>query len=115
MRDAAIGIPSTIEGRYNVHIDGCEASVGDGAADGTGESESCIQIGAGRSSRVDVGGHGLGLGGVELARASGGRRRRSRHVAGMDGRSEGSVEWRCVVLKIDRQTDRQTDGDRKPR
>jgi hypothetical protein len=71
--------------------------VGDGAADSTSKGESRIQVGAGGGRRVDVGGHGLRLDGVELAGAGGGGRRRGRHIAGMDGGSEGSVEWRCVV------------------
>jgi hypothetical protein len=103
LRTAAIGISRAIEGRDNVHIDGCEGSVGEGAADGTGESEARIQVDAGGSGRVDVGGHGLGLYGVELARAGGGGRRRGRHIAGMDGRSEGTVERRGVVLRMDRR------------
>jgi hypothetical protein len=104
MRDAAIGISLAIEGHYNVHIDGCEGSVGKGAADGTGESEPRIQVEAGGSGRVDVGSHGLGLDSVELARAGGGGRRRGRHIAGMDGRSESTGVERCgVVLRMDRR------------
>jgi hypothetical protein len=104
MRDAAIGISLAIEGHYNVHIDGCEGSVGKGAADGTGESEPRIQVEAGGSGRVDVGSHGLGLDSVELARAGGGGRRRGRHIASMDGRSESTGVERCgVVLRMDRR------------
>ena len=38
--------------RDNVHIDGCEGSVGDGAADGTSESEARVQVSAGGRGRV---------------------------------------------------------------
>ena len=62
--------------------------MGDGAADGTGESESRVQIKA--SGRGRVGGRKLSLCGIDLAGAGGGRRRRGGHFAGMDSRSEGS-------------------------
>jgi hypothetical protein len=79
---------AAIGGRHNVHIDGCEGSVGDGAADGTSESESRVQGKA--SGRGRVGGRKLSLCGINLAGARGGGRGRGGHFAGMDGRSEGS-------------------------
>jgi hypothetical protein len=53
----------------NIHIDGCEGAVGDGAADGTGKSESRVQSETGWGSRVGVGCE-LSLHGVDLGRAS---------------------------------------------
>jgi hypothetical protein len=67
--------------------------VGDGAADGTGESESRVQSKA--SGRGRVSGRELGLCGIDLADAGGSGRRRGGHFAGMDGRSEG-----CGVERV---------------
>jgi len=78
MCDAAIGSLEAIGGRHNVHIDGCEGAVGDGAADGTSESESRVQRKASGSSRV--GGRKLSLCSVNLGGACGGGRRRGGHV-----------------------------------
>jgi hypothetical protein len=65
-----------------VHIDGCESAVGDGAADGTSESESRVEVKTLGGSRVSVGSQ-LSLCGVNLAGASGSRRRSGRHFAGL--------------------------------
>jgi hypothetical protein len=54
--------------------------VGDGAADGTGESESRVQSKTSWGRRVD-GSCDVGLGGVELRRAGAGGRRGGRHLA----------------------------------
>jgi len=93
--------------RDNVHIDGCEGSVGDGAADGTGESESRVQVKASGSGRVS--GRELSLRGIDLAGAGGGGRRVGGHFAGMDEKRRkwsGEVWW----LKLDRRRLRARDS-----
>ena len=81
----------------NIHIDGCESAMSDGAADGTRESESRVQVNASRGSRVNLGRH-CSLRGVELGRAGGGGRRRGGHFAATCGGSDegvsGEVWWR---------------------
>jgi hypothetical protein len=67
--------------RENVHIDGCEGAVGDGAADGTGEGKARVQGNARGRCRVDVGGD-VGLDGIELGRAGAGRGGGGGHFAG---------------------------------
>jgi hypothetical protein len=78
----------------DVHIDGCESAVGDGAADGTSESESRVQIKTSWGSRVDLGCEGS-LGRVDLGRAGAGGRGSGGHFAAMcDGSDKGlSGEW----------------------
>jgi hypothetical protein len=72
--------------------------VGDGAADGTGESESRVQVKASGSGRVS--GRELSLRGIDLAGAGGGGRGVGGHFAGMDEKRRkwsGEVWW----LKLD--------------
>jgi hypothetical protein len=59
------------ERRQNIHIDGCEGAVGDGAADGTSERKSRVQSKTSGSGWVGVGSE-LSLGSVKLARAGAG-------------------------------------------
>ena len=68
----------------DVHIDGGESTVGDGAAEGTGDGEAGVQSQTGRGGRVNVGSE-LGLGRVDLAGAGGSGGRSSGHCGG-DGR-----------------------------
>lgn len=82
-----------IAGRKNIHIDGREGTVSDGAADSTSKGESRVQSGTGGRGWVDAGSN-LGLDGVELGGAGGGGRGSSRHVAGVDGGQAKKVEWR---------------------
>jgi hypothetical protein len=83
-RDAAIGGNERSWVLGDVHIDGGESTVGDGAAEGTGDSEARVQSQTGRGGGVNVGSE-LGLGRVDLAGAGGSGRRSSRHCGG-DGR-----------------------------
>lgn len=64
-------------GAEHIHIDGSEATVRDSAADGTGESESRVEVetlGVGR-----VGSGGCRLDGIELGGAGGGGGSLGRH------------------------------------
>ena len=71
--------------------------MGDGAADGTSESESRVQSNAGGRGRVDFGSD-RSLCGVELGGAGRGGWRRGGHFADMNcRREEGGVEWRGAV------------------
>lgn len=82
----------------DVHIDGGQGTVGDGAADGTSESEARVE--SKTSGRVRCG-HGseLGLGGVDLAGAGGSGGRSGGHGDG-DGTDDREVSgevwcWWC--------------------
>ena len=78
--------------RRDVHIDGGQSTVSDGAADGTGESESRVQRETGGRVRRRHGSK-LGLGGVDLAGAGGSWGRSGGHSEGRwNGRHR--VEWR---------------------
>lgn len=89
----------------DVHIDGCEGTVGDGAAEGTGEGEAGVESG---TAELGSGG-GLRNDGVDLGRARG---RGSGHFCcGRDcGRCDGSwpvaekrMEGRRVFLTLGRR------------
>lgn len=76
----------------DVHIDGGESAVGDGAADSTSESEARVQVKAGGRGGIDVSSD-LGLGGIDLAGAGGGGRRSGGHCEVRWNRRQ-RVEWR---------------------
>ncbi len=79
--DAAIGALQCHWKVGNVHIDGSQGTVSDGAADGTRESEARVQSSTGgRVGRRH--GSKLGLGGVDLAGAGGSWGRSGGHVEG---------------------------------
>lgn len=70
----------------DIHINGGEATVGDGTADGTGEGESRVKVDTGRFCWV--GSDGLVLQGIELDGARRGGRYAGRHGRCVGMRSE---------------------------
>jgi hypothetical protein len=52
---------------WNIHIDGCEATVGDGAADGTGKGESGVETDTAELGSRSNGVNDVGLSGLKGA------------------------------------------------
>lgn len=82
----------------DIHIDGGQSTVGDGAADGTSESKARVQSSTGGRVRRRHGSK-LGLGGVDLAGASGSGGGSGGHGDG-DGTDDRGVSGEAVVLVL---------------
>ena len=80
------------DGRGSLHIDGSETTVGEGAADGTGEGEARVEGDA--RELLGLSGLDVLLDSVDLDAAGGGGRGLSRHCDGWSGDGGGGRWWR---------------------